>query len=386
MGYRQLTNTDRDEIWRLHGKGHNANEISKATGRAYSTVATLLKRTGGVRPVPTRRSERHLSLEEREEISRGLRARATFIDIARQLRRSPSTVSREVGRNGGRYHYRAVRADHAATDRGRRPKVAKLADHDHLRMAVATKLKLHWSPQQISAWLAVEHPDDPTMRVSHETIYVSLYRNNAQLETHAGQCLRTRRMRRRPRRRGRGERRGKNPNMVLISHRPAEADDRRVPGHWEGDLIHGRGHRRAIGTVVERSSRYVFLLDLIDGFPTERVCDLLSEQFAALPPGVVRTLTWDQGTEMSGHQAFTARTGSRCTSATPAAPGSGRRTRTPTGYCVTTSPRASTSQRSPEPTLTEPPTSSTLDPDEHSDGSPRLNAWLSSVHRSLETA
>jgi transposase, IS30 family len=309
VGYR-MDDDDRARIWQLHAAGHNTNEISKLCGRAYATVATLLKSAGGIRPA-TRvgpSSSLRLSMVEREEISRGLKARETFTAIAERIERSPSTVSREVARNGGRQRYRATSASSTAVERARRPKCRKLELDDELRAIVVDKLTLLWSPEQIAGWLRDTHPDDSSKWISHETIYVSLF---TQLSGMTGltRCLRTGRPRRRPWRRRRAERRGKNPNMTLIDQRPAEAADRASPGHWEGDLIMGRGHRRAIGTVVERSSRYLLLVDLIDGFPTERVNARLHERFGELPAEVLRTLTWDQGTEMSGHQQFTVMSG-----------------------------------------------------------------------------
>ena len=310
MGYRHLDDADRAEIWRLHAAGHNTNEISKLTRRAYATVATLLKTAGGIRPAPltVSSSPLRLSMVEREEISRGVKARETFTVIAERIGRSPSTVSREVARNGGRQRYRATAAAAAALARARRPKLRKLELDDELRAVVVEKLTLLWSPEQIAGWLRDSHPDDPSKWISHETIYVSLFTQVTGL-LGLTRCLRSGRPRRRPWRRGRGERRGKNPNMTLIDQRPAEVADRVAPGHWEGDLIMGRGHRRAIGTVVERTSRYLLLVDLIDGFPTELVNARLHERFAELPAEVRRTLTWDQGTEMSAHQEFTVMSG-----------------------------------------------------------------------------
>lgn len=305
---KHLTAADRDEIWVLYAQGLNANEIYKRVGRSYWTVENVFRDTGGIRPRQRTRSRRSLSLEEREEISRGVRAQESFTTIAERIGRSPSTVSREVARNGGRADYRATRADKAAQRRACRPKTPKLIENRRLGETVAEKLGLRWSPEQIAAWLRTEHANDDSMWVSPETIYVAIYRHNFQSSPPA-RCLRTERLRRRPRRRGRREKRGPNPNMTLISKRPDTVADRREPGHWEGDLIFGRGHQRAIGTVVERTSRYVVLLDLIDGWPTKRVCDLLEEHLSALPPALVKTLTWDQGSEMSAHELFTKATG-----------------------------------------------------------------------------
>ncbi len=301
---KRLTDTDREEIWGLYTQGLNANEIHLLVGRSYWTVENVFRSSGGIRPQPRVRSTRGLTVEEREEISLGVRAQETFATIAERIGRSTSTVSREVARNGGRARYRAARADTAALERARRPKIPKLVDNAGLATVVSAKLGLRWSPEQISAWLDTEYPNDLSMQVSHETIYAAIYRHNFQATPQIA-CLRTGRVRRRPRRRGRADKRGPNPNMTLITERPASVANRAEPGHWEGDLIFGQGHQRAIGTVVERTSRYVVLLDLIDGWPTERVCELLDHQLGELPASMVKTLTWDQGNELAAHETFT---------------------------------------------------------------------------------
>ncbi len=307
-GYR-LGTEDRERVWKLHGEGQNPNEIATTVGRAYSTIATMIKATGGVRPDAPRRSELRLSPAEREEISLGVRAHETFAAIAGRLGRSPSTVSREVARNGGRSGYRAVRADRQAIHLARRPKTPKLSASAALRDEVEAKLRHHWSPQQIAAWLRLTFPDDPTLWISHETIYTSVFRHVKGLSPRMCRYLRSGRDRRRPRRRGRGERRGKNPNMVLIGSRPSTIENRKQPGHWEGDLIMGRGHRRAIGTLVERTSRFLQLLDLTEGFSGELMNAELLKGLGPLPEHLRRSLTWDQGTEMSAHETFTRSSG-----------------------------------------------------------------------------
>jgi IS30 family transposase len=310
MSGSRLTEADRRAIWNLHSRGLNTNEIALELGRAYSSIATLIKGAGGIRPHEPHRSPSRLSFAEREEISRGISAKEAFAAIAQRIGRSTSTVSREVSVNGGRRRYRAHRADRAATVRARRPKLSKLAGSWRLRLEVGSRLDQLWSPQQISASLRLAFPGDPTMWLSHESIYQALFvREHAVFAPDAHRLLRTGRPRRRARRSLRAERRGKNPHMVMISQRPVDADDRKVAGHWEGDLIMGRGHRRAIGTLVERTSRFVLLLNLVDGYSADQLNAALKVQLARLPKGLRRSLTWDQGTEMSGHIELTASTG-----------------------------------------------------------------------------
>jgi IS30 family transposase len=234
----------------------------------------------------------------------GLAQRLPYREIARRLGRPASTVSREVRRNSpaaGPRGYRAVAAQVRAEERARRPKTAKLAANVGLRARVQAKLEDKWSPEQVSAWLKGEFAGDPEMQVSHETIYQSLYvQGRGALRRELAASLRTGRALRRPRRRE-GERRGKIPGMVMISERPAEAEDRAVPGHWEGDLIAGAGNKSAIGTLVERSTRFVMLLHLPGGHGPGQVADAMTEAMTGLPATLRRTLTWDQGKEMSGH-------------------------------------------------------------------------------------
>jgi IS30 family transposase len=250
-----------------------------------------------------------LSLREREEISRGLACGCSFAAIARGLGRPTSSVSREVHRNGGRARYRAERADRAAVARSCRPKPAKLARHPRLRAQVEQWLEERWSPQQISARLVDTFPDEPEMRVSHETIYTSLFvQARGALRKELAAHLRTGRAMRRPQQRV-SDQRGRIPGMVLISERPAEVADRAVPGHWEGDLIVGKNIKSFIGTLVERSTRYVMLLHLPDGSSTEHVTAALTAKIQQLPVELRRSLTWDQGREMLWHQRFTVATG-----------------------------------------------------------------------------
>jgi IS30 family transposase len=269
-----------------------------------------LNSTGGVRPRPRRRSERCLSAAEREEISRGLARGESFRAIAGQIGRPHPTVSREVKRNGGRRRYRARSAEAAAWRRARRPKPSKLAANAGLRAVVSEKLRRNWSPEQISAWLRRTYSDDPGMRVSHETIYLSLFiQSRGALRRELCEHLRSgRRLRRPPAQRAKRQGQGQIPNKVMISERPAEASDRAVPGHWEGDLLLGL-KPSGIATLVERSTRYLQLLALPDGHKAEAVRDALMRSIGQLPEQLRRSLTWDQGKEMLEHVQFTVDSG-----------------------------------------------------------------------------
>ena len=260
-------------------------------------------------PPVRRRSRLALTLAEREEISRGLAADRTVRSMARALGRSPSTVSREIGRNGGSRRYRAEAADGRAWRQALRPKPCKLAAHDHLRQAVAAKLEMDWSPEQIAGWLRVAYPDDPTMRISHESIYLSLYVQRRQaLRGDLRRCLRTGRAMRHPRGKRLPQGRGQLIDTISILQRPAEADGRKVPGHWEGDLVLGK-RPSAVPTLVERTSRAVLLVALPAGWRAEQVRPALTAAMGRLPKQLRRSLTWDQGKEMAEHARFTADTG-----------------------------------------------------------------------------
>jgi IS30 family transposase len=246
-------------------------------------------------------------LEEREEISLGLRRGDSFTDIGRDIGRSTSTVSREVNANGGRDAYRAWRAHDRAYCQARRPKAAKL-ENPRLARRVTKWLEAWWSPEEISRRLPIEFPDDPMMRVSHETIYQSIYvQGRGELRRELARCLRSGRAQRRPR--NRAESRGRIPDMVMISERPAEAEDRAVPGHWEGDLIIGKAGRSAVGTLVERSTGYLSLLHLPDGREADKVDAAMRRAVKKLPGELFQTITWDQGKEMTRHADFTVSTG-----------------------------------------------------------------------------
>jgi IS30 family transposase len=306
----RFSEADRAVIWEMREAGVPVKRIAKHLGRQNSSLRRFIADAGGRRPSPRERSALRLSLAEREEISRGLAAGWSLRAIAAGLGRSASTVCREVNANGGPGAYRALRADRAAQRRALRPRSAKLTRCRRLRRLVERKLEATWSPEQISAWLASEYPEDPEMRVSHETIYQSLFvqgRGALRRELHT--CLRSGRAMRRAKaytKGGVGQ--GQLRDMVMISERPAEAADRAVPGHWEGDQIFGK-KMTAIATLVERRSRYVILCKLPNGHSAEAVRAALAKRIVALPAHLRRSLTWDQGKEMAEHAQFTIDTG-----------------------------------------------------------------------------
>ena len=306
---RRLSQADRSEIERLIWGGETFETAAAAVGCSTKSIQRFLALTGGLKRRVKERSALRLSLADREELSRGLVAGDSLRTIATRLGRAPSTISREVAWNGSREDYRAWRADEEAIERGRRLKPAKLAVDSRLCREVERGLQAHWSPQQITARLIREYPDDLDMRVSHETIYKTLFiQARGALRKELTACLRTGRTQRRPQMRTEQSGAGRLQNMILISDRPPEVADRAVPGHWEGDLIIGKGGRSAIGTLVERSSRYVVLLHLPHGRTAEDVRAALTRQVSKLPAELRRTLTWDQGKEMADHVRFTTDT------------------------------------------------------------------------------
>jgi len=304
-----LTVPEKAEIWRAYRAGASLRSISRTLGRTMEALRTLVAATGGRPPLVPRRSARWLVLAEREEISRGIVAGHSCRLIGGRIRRAGSTVSREIARNGGRRRYRACQAEQAAWSRARRPKAAKLVACPRLRQVVEAKLASRWSPQQIAGWLTRAYPDDRELRVSHETIYMSLFvQPRGALRKELTRYLRSRRMVRRPRAARAANGQGQLRNAVNISARPAEAADRAVPGHWEGDLLLGRANS-AIATLVERTSRVTVLVRLPHGRSSEPVLTALAECFVRLPEQLVRSLTWDQGKEMALHAQFTIDTG-----------------------------------------------------------------------------
>ncbi|TDD31984.1 IS30 family transposase [Saccharopolyspora elongata] len=312
-----------DEVWRLWLEGFGQREIGRELGISRNSVAKVVAPAGGIAPVPRRRAVRALSFAEREEISRGLSAGKFLREIARELVRDVSVISREVARNGGREGYRATDAEQAAWRRARRPKTPKLVNSPRLADEVTQRLKKRWAPQQIAATLRRDYPNDPEMQVSHETIYRSLFvQAKATLKAELVQYLRRKQRLRRPRAAAaraakNTSGRGQIPDRVPLSARPPEADDRAVPGHWEGDLILG-SHNSAVATLAERHSRYLLLVALPDGKTAEAVRDALARNITRLPrllheslstQDVWKSLTWDQGKEMSQHVQFTVDTG-----------------------------------------------------------------------------
>ena len=302
------TDEQKSLMWDRWQKGETLHDIARMFDRGHSSIQRIFLETGGIRPPKRTRSRLALTLAEREEISRGIAAQLSIRSIASQLNRPPSTVYREINRNGGYHHYRAAKAEQAAWDRARRPKLCKLICKKPLSRIVAKKLRLQWSPQQIAGWLKRENPADEGCRVSHETIYRTLYiQTRGALKRELLQCLRTKRVMRRSKHSSL-----KRPgletivNGVSISQRPASVKDRAIPGHWEGDLIQGTGNT-FIATLVERNSRYVMLAKL-ENKNTKTVVSALIKQTKKLPAELYKSLTWDRGSELSGHQTFTMAT------------------------------------------------------------------------------
>jgi transposase, IS30 family len=295
------------EIGERLRRGEKWREVAAAVGVSEKSISRIVNEAGGMSPRWKDRNPRQLSLAEREEISRGLERHESFRVIGAALGRQPSTISREVNVNGGREAYRAWRADRRACGLARRAKRTRFEQNQRLAGLVEAKLALRWSPRQIAARLAVEFPDDPEMRVSHETIYQTLFvQGRGGLRKELTACLRSGRTRRRPRCQVPGSvNQGRLTEMVMISERPAEAEDRAVPGHWEGDLIIGKNGRSAVGTLVERSSRFVMLMALPNGRGAEQVRDALAVKVQQLPTRLRKSITWDQGREMARPAEFT---------------------------------------------------------------------------------
>ena len=302
------TETDKALMWDRWQKGESLNSIARLFDRHHSAIQGILARNGGIRPPQRRRSKQALTLAEREEISRGVVAGRSIRSIASELGRAPSTVSRELQRNGGRRSYRASKADKVAWDRGQRPKTCKLAQYPALARMVAEKLQLEWSPRQIAGWLKRTYPDAETYQVSHETIYRTLFiQARGALKKELLQHLRrTRGMRRSRHHTQKKADHGRIIDAVSIRERPAEAKDRAVPGHWEGDLLFGSNNSQ-IATLVERNTRYV-MLARVNGKDTETVINALIAQAHKLPRELYKSLTWDRGKEMADHKRFSLAT------------------------------------------------------------------------------
>jgi len=298
----------RSEIWDRWQRGESMSSIGRRFDRESSSIFSVLSPSGGIRPAERKRSGRALSLIEREEISRGLVAGRSLRAIAAQLGRAPSTISREIGRNGGRERYRGIVSDQAAWDRALRPKPCKLACHPALRRTVSLKLQRKWSPEQIAGWLKRSFPDEEQHRVSHETIYKSLFiQARGVLKKELLEHLRAKRTIRRSRHASlKGDGLGQLKNTISISERPASVEDRAVPGHWEGDLIAG-SRNSYVATLVERQSRYVILVKVANK-DTDSVVSALIKQARKLPRELYQSLTWDRGKELADHQRFTLAT------------------------------------------------------------------------------
>ena len=304
-----LSEREQELVWELWGEGTSLRAVARKLCARPEYVRRYVTSTGGVKPAPRKRSKRCLSKHEREEISRGLARGESCRAIAAAIGRTHTTVSREVDRNGGRERYRAHDADEAAWGRARRPKSSKLAVSSRLRGVVEERLELEWSPEQISAWLARTYAGELAMQVSHETIYLSLFvQSRGALRRQLCAHLRRRRRTRRPRGRPAPQGRGQIREMVMISERPAEVEDRAVPGHWEGDLLLG-SRASGIATLVERTSRYTQLVALPNGHRAEPVRAALAQSIGSLPSQLRRSLTWDQGKEMAEHVQFTVDSG-----------------------------------------------------------------------------
>lgn len=300
--------TQKSLMWDRWQHGDSLHQIARLFDWPHSSIRRILKEAGGIRPVTRHRSDRVLTLAEREEISRALMAGESIRAVAIRLSRAPSSVSREIRRNGGRDHYRASLADQSAWDCACRPKLCKLAQHRALARLVAGKLQRQWSPERIAGWLKRAYPEDEDLQVSHETIYRSLFiqARGALKKELLEHLRRTRVMRRSRHHTQKTDDHGRINSTVSIRERPADAEDRAVPGHWEGDLLFGSGNSQ-IATLVERQTRYVMLVK-IAGKNTETVVNALIKHARKLPQELYRSLTWDRGKEMAGHKRFTLAT------------------------------------------------------------------------------
>jgi IS30 family transposase len=292
-------------MWDRWQKGETLASIARLFDRHHPSIERIIREHGGIRPPERRRSPYALTLAEREEISRGIATGRSIRSIASSLGRAPSTVSREIKRNGGHRSYRASQADQAAWDRAHRPKTCKLVENRALARIVASKLQLEWSPEQIAGWLKLTYPDDERYQVSHETIYKSLFiQTRGALKKELLQHMRRTRMMRRSRHHTqKTDDHGRITDTVSIRERPASVEDRAVPGHWEGDLLFGSNNSQ-IATLVERHTRYLMLAK-VNSKDTETVINALIKQAHKLPRELYKSLTWDRGKEMADHKRFT---------------------------------------------------------------------------------
>ena len=300
----KLSSAQRADMWNRWKAGQSLNAIGRVLGKDKQVIYFLLARHGGIAPPVRRRSRRALTLAEREDISRGVASGSSLRVIAQHLSRAASTISRELARHGGRTQYRANQADQQAWESALRPKACRLALHEKLRTLVASKLMQDWSPEQISGWLKQSYPDDESLRVSHETIYRSLFiQARGALKQELIQHLRSkRRIRRSQHSSAHGHSQGKIVDAISIRERPAEVEDRAIPGHWEGDLLRGAANTHVV-TLVERKSRFCVLVK-VPGKDTATVVAALIQHVGQLPAELRRSLTWDRGLEMAQHKIF----------------------------------------------------------------------------------
>jgi IS30 family transposase len=359
-------------IWAMWRSGDPIREMERALGETLPRIRRYLRESGRIPPIPRQRRTDHLTLVEREEISRGIAAGLSARSIARRIDRPSSTVSREIARNGGRDAYRALVADAAAFERARRPKSTKLAANPQLRGVVAAKLDDDWSPQQIAQWLRREFLGDAAMRISHESIYRDLYMPSRKVfDASMFHRLRSKRSIRRPRGKKRSHGRGQIRNMVSIRERPTEADTRQVAGHWEGDLVFG-ARPSAVATLVDRATRYAMVVALPDGNKADAVAAALIEHMGRLPAHLRRSLTWDRGSEMARHAVITTALSMPVFFCDPHTHGSAVPTRTRTDCYANTCTRTPTWPRSPRTSSTLSLRNSTNARVEYLAGPPRL--------------
>lgn len=309
VGNRLMSAETKSKIWSLWKSGESISEVGRQVGKHPGSIFTILRTTGGFQPRERKRSKRSLGFDEREEISRGISSGLSIRKIAIQLNRSPSSISREIARNGGRISYRAIVSDKNAWKRAKRPKTCFLANNSKLRHIITKKLILDWSPEQISGWLKRTYPMDLSMQLSHETIYRSLFvQTRGVLKKELCKHLRSGCVMRQSRKRNTNNLpRGGIIDAVPISERPPEIEDRAIPGHWEGDLISGSNNTH-IATLVERQSRFTVLVK-VAGKDTESVVSALTTEIKKLPDTLQKTLTWDRGMELAKHKQFTVDTG-----------------------------------------------------------------------------
>lgn len=308
LSKRSFTVDQTDAIWSLWRSGQSLSEIGRAINKHAGSIFCFLQKYGGIKPTSPKRSTLSLTHRERKEISRGISATLSIRAIAKQLNRSPSTISREINRNGGLTKYRAIYAEKRAWRKAKRPKACLLKSNIFLRSLVTEKLEQKWSPEQISGWLKHTYPERSDKHVSHETIYRTLFiQARGALKKQLLSNLRTKRVMRQSNHfNTKGNRRGGIIDATSIHERPNEVNDRVIPGHWEGDLICG-SHRSFVATLVERASRFTLLVKL-SGNNTEHVTDAIREKICTLPAHLRKTLTWDRGMELAKHKQFTVDT------------------------------------------------------------------------------